>query len=153
MQVINFSKLDPEVLFALFGGYFVFLATGVGALWLSARLRRARHWPSTRGRVLESFEYKDHQGRTHYTVKYEFTVSERIVSETPRACGDWFLTGAHQTAFVARFVPGHEVEVYYDPLDPRQNCLDHQDATGIKALSIFSAMAFASASVVLLLVS
>jgi hypothetical protein len=116
------------------GVWFSFLALKKRAL-----LDRARGWMSTTGRILESTLYR-HPTRngTHFRVHYEFMVGEKIVGTTPRAAGDWFWNDKEQAAFVARFVPGQEIEVFYDARDPRQNCLDRSDASGITAMWIIA---------------
>ena len=116
------------------------ICIGYGAgLWFSllairkrALLARAKEWLITRGRIIESTLYKKPGTRgTHFKVRYEFTVGERIEGSTPRAAGDWFWSDKQQAAFVARYTSGQEVEVYYDPTNPQRNCLDRTDRSGI----------------------
>jgi hypothetical protein len=95
-------------------------------------LSRAIGWLPTRGRVLESLVYTDPtRNRTHFRVRYEFFVDERMEGSTPRIAGDWFWNQKQQADFVARYIPGQEVEVFYDPRDPTRNCLDRTDRSGI----------------------
>ena len=105
-----------------------------------ALLKRARRWLSTPGRILESTLYKE-PGRnaTHFRIRYEFSVGERIEGSTPRIAGDWFWNNKQQAAFVARFTPGQQVEVFYDPRDPKQNFLDRTDSSGISAMWLIAA--------------
>jgi hypothetical protein len=123
------------------------ICVGYGAgVWFStlalkkqSALNRARGWFNVRGRILESTLYKDPQkNATHFRIRYEFHVGERIEGCTPRIAGDWFWNDKQQTAFVARYTPGAEVEVYYDPRDPRQNCLDRTDSSGISAMWVIA---------------
>lgn len=127
-----------------------YLAIGVGfgagawftykALAQSAALRRAAWWPSARGRILESVLYHDAARKgTHFRVRYEFTVDRtRFESQTARLCGDWFWNNRQQAAFVARYQPDQVVEVFYDPLDPRRNCLDRTDRSGLAAMGVIA---------------
>ena len=112
------------------GAWFSFLALKKKAL-----LARAKDWLSARGRILESTLYKDpKRNATHFRVRYEFHVGERIEGSTPRIAGDWFWNNKQQADFVARYVPGEEVEVFYDPRDPKQNCLDRTDTSSISVM-------------------
>lgn len=119
---------------------FIAICAGYGAgVWFTIRalrqraaIYRARDWLSTRGRILESTLYKDPNRRgTHFRVRYEFHVGERIESSTARLAGDWFWNNTQQAAFVDRYQPGDEVEVFYDPRDPKRNCLDRTDRSGV----------------------
>ncbi|HKS36171.1 MAG TPA: DUF3592 domain-containing protein, partial [Verrucomicrobiae bacterium] len=103
-------------------------------------MKRAQRWLSAPGRIVESTLYKDpHQNRTHFRIRYEFSVGEKIEGATPRVSGDWFWSDKQQAAFVSRFVPGQQVEVFYDPRDPKQNCLDRNDNSGIAAMWVIAA--------------
>ena len=104
-----------------------------GAPKKRALLKRTRRWLSTQGRILESTLYKD-PGRnaTHFRIRYEFSVGERIEGSTPRIAGDWFWNNKQQAAFVARFTPGQKVEVFYDPRDPKQNRLPERGWPGAR---------------------
>jgi hypothetical protein len=119
---------------------YIAICVGYGAgVWFSikalrhnAAFARATDWLSTRGRILESTLYKEPGGKTtHFRVRYEFHVGERIESDTARLAGGWFWNNKQQAAFVERYKPGDEVEVFYDPRDPKQNCLDRTDRSGI----------------------
>jgi hypothetical protein len=134
---VNYA--DAKALFAIAAGYLAFAGCGCSALKRTLQLAKARHWPGVRGRVLESTEYIDpRSGKTHFRVRYEFVVGDRIESATPRLAGDWFVSNKDQTDFVARYRAGQEIEVFYDPRNPTANCLDRTDKSGIKALWILS---------------
>lgn len=118
------------------------------ALKQARALNRAAWWPSVQGRILESALVKAPDGRhTHFLVRYEFTIGERIESTTPRLCGDWFWNNKLQQAFIDRYQPGQTVEVFYEPNDPRQNCLDRNDRSGIVAMAIISISATTLATI------
>ena len=98
-------------------------------------LAKAMGWLPTRGRILESLVYTDPtRNRTHFRVCYEFFVDERVEGSTPRIAGDWFWNQKQQEAFVARYIPGQDVEVFYDPRNPTRNCLDRTDRSGITCM-------------------
>jgi hypothetical protein len=98
--------MNPKAPLAIAVGYGAGIYFGYSAIKKSALLRSASRWPSTRGRVLESTLFKDAGNKTHFRVRYEFVVGERIESTTARLSGDWFWSGKAQAAFVARYVPG-----------------------------------------------
>jgi hypothetical protein len=123
------------------------IVVGYGAgLWFSvlawrkqAALERAKGWLTTRGRILEATLYQDPQrNATHFRIRYVFQVGNQIEGNTPRLSGDWFWNSKQQAAFVSRFTPGQEVEVFYDPRDPTRNCLDHTDRSGIWAMWVIA---------------
>jgi hypothetical protein len=124
------------------------IAFGYGAsAWCTASalrrerlMREAQFWLGTTGKVLESAVYRDPQRNAlNFRIRYEFTVGERIEGATPRLCGHWFWTNRRQAEFVGRYRAGQTVEVFYDPRDPRRNCLDRDDRSGITALWIIAA--------------
>ena len=134
---------------------FLAIALGYGAgVWCSVSALRkmramsqARHWPGVRGKVLESVEYTDPSGKhTHFRIRYEFTVGDRIEGNTPRLSGEWFWSREAQSEFVVRYIKGEPVEVFYDPRDPRRNCLDRDDRSGITALWVIAIAGTAVAS-------
>ena len=112
------------------GAWFTF-----SAIRRTLLLRRATQWFSARGRILESTTYKDPGSqKTHFRIRYEFEMGEKIEGTTPRLSGDWFWGDKDQNAFVARYVAGQEVEVFYDPMNSKRNCLDRTDRSGITAM-------------------
>lgn len=95
-------------------------------------LQQAQRWILTRGRIIESRVVTQNGGKTSdVLIRYEFLAGERIEGSTPRVSGEWFFNNKQQAAFAARYVPGTEAEVFYDPRNPRNNCLDRTDATGV----------------------
>ncbi len=127
--------MTPKAILAICVGYGAGVWFSALALRKRAAMERAKSWLSARGRILESTVYKDpNRDATHFRIRYEFHVGERIEGSTPRIAGDWFWNKKQQAAFVARYAPGQEVEVFYDPRDPKQNCLDRIDNSGISAM-------------------
>jgi hypothetical protein len=131
---------NEKAFLAMFVGYGAGLWCTVSALRRSRAMAQAQHWPGIRGKVLESVEYQDPARKaTHFRIRYEFTVGDRIEGRTPRLSGDWFWSNAAQSEFVGRYVAGEAVEVFYDPRDPHRNCLDRADRSGITALWMIAA--------------
>jgi hypothetical protein len=123
----------------------IFFGFGAGAWFGYLALKkfllmgRAKYWPSVHGLIIDSAIVVDYeQKKTHFKVRYEFVIGERIESQTPRIAGDWFFSNKKQEAFVARYSAGQLVEVFYDPRNPKINCLDREDQSGIIALGIVS---------------
>lgn len=130
---------NEKTFLAIFVGYGAGLWCAVAALRRARAMAEARHWPGVRGRILESVEYQDPGGKaTHFRIRYEFTVGDRIEGHTPRLSGDWFWSNDAQTDFVSRYVRDAPVEVFYDPRNPRRNCLDRDDRTGLTALGVIA---------------
>ena len=124
-----------------FGIWFTF-----AAIRKSLAMRSAQSWRSTRGTILESAVFVDPQNRKHFRVRYEFVGVQRMEGDTPRLSGNWFWNDAQQQSFVARYRPGEPVEVFFDPSDPRRNCLDRTDGSGVTALWVLALGGVALAS-------
>ena len=134
--------MKPKTSFAVIFGFGVGAYSIYKAVRQSRALDRSARWPSVRGKILESAVKRHWWGWRRYTtfcVRYEFTVQERIEGYTPRLCGDWFWSDDQEAEFVGRYYPGQDVEVFYDPADPRMNCLDRTDRSGIKILWLVGA--------------
>jgi hypothetical protein len=117
-----------------------------------ALLERAKRWWSTTGCILESTVYRDaERNANHFRVRYEYHVGQRFEGATPRIAGDWFWNDRQQAAFVARYTAGQQVEVFYDPRDPRQSCLNRTDTSGIDILWLISVGGFFLGTVIMLL--
>ena len=131
--------MTPKAILAICVGYGAGIWFSALALRKRAALDRAKSWLNTRGRILESTLYKDpNRNATHFRIRYEFHIGERIEGSSPRITGDWFWNNRHQAAFVSRYTPGQEVDVFYDPRDPKQNCLDRTDRSGIVVMWIIA---------------
>jgi Protein of unknown function (DUF3592) len=121
------------------GIYFAIVAIRKGRL-----LRTAMQWASSPGQIVASEVVK-----SDCRIVYEFIAGEKILGDTPRLGGNWFLTKGGVKRFVAQYVPGQQVTVYYDARDPRRNCLVRRDFAGIIALWVVAGTFFIAASVVL----
>ena len=134
-------NMSPKEALAVCFGFGAGIWFSVAALRKMLALQRVKHWPSIEGRVIESVLFQDPErnNATHFRVRYEFIMGETIIGSTPRFSGGWFWNNVQQAQFVARFVPGQTVEVFYDPNDPTNNCVDRDDRTGIIILWIIAA--------------
>ncbi len=131
--------MNPKEILAIGVGYGAGIWFSILALKKMALLRDAERWASTRGRILESCLYRDEERNTiHFRIRYEFTAGEKIEGKTPRLAGDWFWTEKQQAAFVSRYGQDQEVEVFFDTRDPRRNCLDRRDGSGVTILWIIA---------------
>jgi Protein of unknown function (DUF3592) len=96
--------------------------------------RSAQSWEVAHGVILESVIYMDVARKAeNFRIRYEFDVGERIEGNTPRASGDFFYTDGIQREFVNRYRSGQAIAVYYHPLNPRKNCIDRTDGSGVVA--------------------
>jgi len=144
--------MTPKAILAICVGY----GAGVWFSYLAVKKRmllsRARFWLSAPGRIIESTLYRvPGRNSAHFRVRYEFSVGERIEGNTPRIAGDWFWNNKLQAAFVARYTPGQEVEVFYDPRQPSTNCLDRTDSSGIAVMWILAVVGTLLATVIVCL--
>jgi hypothetical protein len=132
-----FKDLFPQI--AVFG-YTIGWAVGcaVSALRKTSALRKAVHWPSVPGTIIESF-YLGGRGNA-YSIRYVFVAGHEITGKTPRLCGNWFWRAKQVKALVARYQVGEEVEVFYDPTNPKRNCIDREDRRGIELLWVGAAV-------------
>ena len=133
--------MDYKGMFAVAVGY----GAGIWCAWLALGktlvFQRAKHWPGVRGKITESIVVRDEKGKAiAFSIRYEFTVGDRMEGSTPRLSGGGFWTDKQQAEFVARYAPGQDVEVFYDPRNPRRNCLDRQDKSGISTLWVVAAL-------------
>jgi len=133
------KDLFPQIL--LFGGA---IGSAVGCAVSAARktiaLRKALRWPSVPGTIIESRTIYGSKKRD-YRIRYVFVAGHEITGSTPRLSGDWFWNTNQMEAFVARYPAGREVEVFYDPENPRRNCIDRKDRRGIRLLWVGAVVA------------
>ena len=142
--------MTPKAILAICAGYGAGIWFSIDACRRTVLLKKARKWPSVLGEILESTTYKDPGGKsTNFRIRYRFAVGETIEGATPRLSGEWFWNKKQQAAFVARFVAGQHVEVFYDPCDPKRNCLDRDDRSGIAPMWIMAVSGVVMASLLL----
>jgi hypothetical protein len=106
----------------------VFALFGVGAFavprWLRRMNARAQSWPSARATVVTSQLGADpHDSDRSILITYRFTVSGReftsnCVSFSPLPNGQ-----KSKEHLIAQFPPGGDVEVFYDPSNPKRSVL------------------------------
>ncbi len=140
----EFSNITMSEKLLLFHGL-LGITMGVGTACFAAYRKRlmteAQQWPSTRGRVTAS-ELLSGRGGTSIILYYEFAAPAMIIGRTPRMSGAQFRTEAEQRAFLDRFPKGSEVAVYFNPTNPKQNCLDRTDTSGFSVLRMLSILGF-----------
>ena len=132
---------NPEEIGAIAVGAAGGLWSLVVVLKKSFLYKAAQSWPCVEGKIIESFIYRESSNKinpfkdvylTHFKVLYEFLVINRyLIGNTPRICGDWFWNNRLQQEFVDRFHPGQAVLVYYEPGNPKRNCIDRTDTSSI----------------------
>lgn len=156
---------DTIVSYGICGlGYGLALSYTVSALRTTIDFRKALHWPSVRGRIIES-ETHYGKGGGKFRLRYEFFVGQEITSSAPqnrghshsfrmiigstaRLSGDWFWTSTQMEEFVNRYPTGQAIEVFYDPKNPKRNCLDREDRRGLAPLWVGAAVATICTSLV-----
>ena len=130
----------PEILL----GWFTILGalTGIAAYRSLVFYKRAKGWPSTRGLILESKMVPGVRGSERLYITYEYFLPEAHTGSRISPAWHLFTTGSRQKACLARFPKGAEVDVYYDPADPKTSCLNPKETSGIKGLFALSCMLF-----------
>ncbi len=136
------SQQSREILIICGAGF----GTAVGCAAAAARktitFRKALDWPSVPGTIVESWtRYQARGGGGSFRIRYTFMVGHEITGSSPRLSGSWFWTTTQMEKFVARYPVGREVEVFYDPENPRRNCIDRKDRRGIQLLWVGAAVA------------
>jgi hypothetical protein len=136
----------------------------VAAARKTSAFRNAMHWPSTPGRIIASQACRDAKGGSYIHIRYEFLAPHEITSPTsrlpehahyfpnitsswPRLSGRSFWTFKQAQEFADQYPGGQEVEVFYDPTNPRRNCLDREDRRGMRLLWVGAAIATLCAAV------
>ena len=136
------SQQSREILIICGVGFGTALGCAVAAARKTITFRKAVHWPSVPGTIVESWtRYQARGGGGSFRIRYAFVVGHEITGSTPRLSGSWFWTTTQMEKFVARYPVGREVEVFYDPENPRRNCLDRKDRGGLLPLWVGAAVA------------
>jgi hypothetical protein len=134
------SQQSREIIIICGVGLGTALGCAVAAVRKTNALRKALHWPSLPGTIIESrtiYGYK----KCDYSIQYVFVAGHEVTGSTPRLSGDWFWSEKQMEAFVARYQVGQGVEVFYDPTNPKRNCIDREDRRGIQLLWVGVAVA------------
>ena len=136
------SQQSREIIIICAVGFGTALGCAVAAARKTITFRKAVHWPSVPGTIVESWtRYQARGGGGSFRIRYAFMVGHEITGSTPRLSGSWFWTTTQMEKFVARYPVGREVEVFYDPENPRRNCLDREDRGGLLPLWVGAALA------------
>ena len=120
------SKVVAEIFFilgVLLSAFFV---------WQLVKGVRARKWPTTEGRVLESqvtkeTSYDDGSSSTTYgaEISYRYEVDGEEYNSKRRSFADYRSSNLRRAEkIVARYVPGGLVTVYYRPDQPDDSVLE-----------------------------
>ncbi len=126
---------------------FVLLACLFVALWISdlRKARATRSWPTTTGRILHArvsrYEGYVRGGGGYHTyydpaVTYEYTVDGTTYQGKRIAIGTGYSTQARNAVKrrISAYHAGKEVQVFYDPADPKQAVLEHGIEGGVMLL-------------------
>jgi hypothetical protein len=146
---MDFSQ--PQILGALL--VLVGAAVVVQSIRTSRKVEAAQLWPWVKGRVTASVVERSGGKHRVYHAKIRYTYSVAGFEFEGRRCalGGELDTGnrARAEARCARYPEGSEPEVYYDPSNPKDACLERVQEG--KALTLLIAGAFAAAGAALLL--
>lgn len=94
------------------------------ALWLRARSRASRRWPSVPGQVIESRIEDTHLEMTRPVLRYRYMVGERAYVGFRAAFSGHGVSRAAMERWIQPYPVGHTVRVYYDPEHPASAVLD-----------------------------
>ena len=111
----------------------LFGAIGAGvAIWARVakqRLKRSQLWPSVRGSVTKSqVRSSRSSGQSGYAPELEYTywVGHQYVGRTINLVFEPHQSHADTEEYCASHPVGSELEVFYDPSDPSDACLERQ---------------------------
>ncbi|MDC0710864.1 DUF3592 domain-containing protein [Stigmatella sp. ncwal1] len=111
----------------------VLLVVGLKEVWRASRTRR---WPTAPGKVISTEELQhlrrappEEGGGTRLLyealVHYEYTVGRVLIGSTRvRVSPTATSSEARSQAILARYPPGQEIRVFYNPGDPTESVLD-----------------------------
>lgn len=110
------------------------------AVYQYMEVAKAARWPSAKGRIVTSTSMArtvrsgagadDMQTRTFAKIEYQFSVAGREYRGSRVGIGED--TGNHQVAeTIAKYPPGKEVTVYYNPRRPRECVLERNTPPGL----------------------
>jgi hypothetical protein len=132
------NEQDRELMpFALFA------VGSLGCAWAAFRShcfhKRAKDWPTTRGLITESKIIPAAYRRpAELVINYDYFLPEKFSGF--RVTPEWqlFLTSRKQKEYLERYPNGAEVDVFFDPKDPRISCLNPRETNGINGLVLTS---------------
>jgi hypothetical protein len=111
------------------------LVLGSGAVVFSAWLRamhiRSRSWPSVRGRIIRSALQADpHDAGSSLEIEYEFSVRGRTLTSCNLAYAVMRDDARARERLVAQYPVGTEVDVFYNPENPKSSVLLRPQSSG-----------------------
>ena len=115
----------------MFGPMFIVLGVGMFAIWyfLRNKAKATGQWPSTRGRVVAADVYRrpdteNGSGTEDVRVAYDYEVAGATLRGNRISVGG---SGSGTTkAKLARYQPGTEVDVFYNPQKPASAVLERK---------------------------
>jgi len=146
---VTYTGAVGPVTFALvFGG--TFLITGLVPIWLAMRTfakdRAIARWPRAPGRVTVS-RVDSHTSTSRDQDGYDrrYTLHDPVVHFTYTVGGQELhgdrlarvVVSSSEVPDLSRYAVGQEVQVFYDPSDPRTAYLEVRRSTGAVILTVF----------------
>ncbi len=124
--------------------FWTIFGLGLAALaYRSYRLsKRARSWPTTRGLITYSRIVPSTKGSFVLEVRYEYFLPETHAGSRVTFSPNWCLGIDRMRQYLERYPEMSETEVYYDPDDTKSSCLNPDDTTGIRNLTVLATVCF-----------
>jgi hypothetical protein len=139
--------MDPNQMLGLL---FIFVGAGAWAYvgYLKMKVQKSMSWPSTQGEILQSEVIQKESGgysatSTVYKAKilYRYQVQHRKYKSDKLSIGQSVNTGSKDRAetTVRQYPVGATVDVYYNPENPKDVCLERKEEMIIMAwiMSLF----------------
>jgi len=95
------------------------------SLWLSARARQCRHWPSVMGVITESRIDDAHLETTAPVLRYRYEVRGQTYVGFRAAFSGYGVSRAAMQSVIQPYAVGSSVTVYYDPRRPASAVLNN----------------------------
>ncbi|MDF1512259.1 MAG: DUF3592 domain-containing protein [Anaerolineae bacterium] len=113
-----------------------------------ARYQGTPNWPTVTGNVQQTFVYQHDRSTSEGTITtftpvvlYGYTVDSRVYEGSKRKFIPYdqssFRSEAEADMITARYTPGSEVPVYYNPANPAQAILEKPKATAHIAVLLY----------------
>ena len=121
-----------------YGQIIVGIGAIVAGIWLiiwikrqDQKVQRSLSWPYTEGKILRSDVHSEWNPRMHDTyhsaeIEYEYTVDSQIFRcDTICIGGEFYTTSRRRAeAHCEKYPVGSTVNIYYNPLNPEEACLE-----------------------------
>lgn len=145
---MDFTRIQVVgVLFCAVGSFVVY-----HALRMARKVREAQLWPSVKGRVVKSYVKRSGRKNRVYraVLRYTYSVRGRQYKGRRYALGGELDTSslARAEARCARYPEDSEPEVFFDPSNPKDSCLERVQEG--KLFVIFMGVMFAGIGLAML---